>query len=202
MLVEIPDASVMIGMIVVFLVSLVAFYLFFRLKLDMKTHNSSNFELEQRIEFYEKQLIDMKIRLDAYEIGDLQQNSAENLGLEEIQEKIKPKSTKEEDSRMKTEIVDQRPRKTTHQSVKRVPNMGIDDITEYVLGLITSKSMTSRDIQNTLGRSREHISRLMKKMYQDGLVERDESTKPYRYSITVKGQDRLKSEESVLVQNN
>ena len=49
------------------------------------------------------------------------------------------------------------------KSRRRTPNMGFDDVIETVLGLITDKSMTSRDIQVTLGRSREHISRTMKK---------------------------------------
>ena len=69
--------------------------------------------------------------------------------------------------------------------------MGFDDVVETVLGLITDKSMTSRDIQVTLGRSREHISRTMKKLYVDGFVERNMQTKPFSYSITEKGRQRI-----------
>jgi len=47
--------------------------------------------------------------------------------------------------------------------------------------------MTSRDIQITLKKSREHTSRLMKKLFEDGLVQRNTETKPYTYSITEKG---------------
>ena len=74
---------------------------------------------------------------------------------------------------------------------RRTPNMGFDDVVETVLGLITDKSMTSRDIQVTLGRSREHISRTMKKLYVDGFVERNMQTKPFSYSITEKGRQRI-----------
>ena len=38
--------------------------------------------------------------------------------------------------------------------------------------------MTSRDIQITIGRTREHTSRLMKKLSDDGLVQRHAGTKP------------------------
>jgi len=60
-----------------------------------------------------------------------------------------------------------------------------------VLHLITNKAMTSRDIQITLKRSREHTSRLMKKLFEDGYVERNTETKPYTYSITEKGKTKV-----------
>ena len=71
--------------------------------------------------------------------------------------------------------------------VERTPNMSSDNIVEAVLRLITDKSRTSRDIQITLGKSREHISRTMKKMTDDGLVQRNTNAKPYSYSITQNG---------------
>ena len=75
--------------------------------------------------------------------------------------------------------------------VERTPNMSSGDIVETVLRLITDKSRTSRDIQITLGKSREHISRTMKKMSDDGLVERNTNAKPYSYSITQNGLSKL-----------
>ena len=79
----------------------------------------------------------------------------------------------------------------TPAQVTRTPNMSSDNIVEAVLRLITDKSRTSRDIQITLGKSREHISRTMKKMSDDGLVERNTNTKPYSYSITQSGLTKL-----------
>ena len=80
----------------------------------------------------------------------------------------------------------------TIQQIQRAPNMGYQNATDYVLRLITDKSMTSRDIQITLGRSREHTSRLMKKLFDDGYVKRSSDSKPYSYSITEKGKEKLK----------
>ena len=79
----------------------------------------------------------------------------------------------------------------TSTQVTRTPNMSSDNIVEAVLKLITDKSRTSRDIQITLGKSREHISRTMKKMSDDGLVERNTNAKPYSYSITQAGLGKL-----------
>jgi len=81
--------------------------------------------------------------------------------------------------------------------VERAPNMSSDNIVEAVLRLITNKSRTSRDIQITLGKSREHISRTMKKMTDDGLVERNTNAKPYSYSITQMGLSKLSGSGSV-----
>ena len=75
--------------------------------------------------------------------------------------------------------------------VERTPNMSSGDIIEAVLRLITDRSRTSRDIQITLGKSREHISRTMKKMSDNGLVERNTNAKPYNYSITQNGLSKL-----------
>jgi CTP-dependent riboflavin kinase len=73
----------------------------------------------------------------------------------------------------------------------RMPNLDHNNATDYVLHLITDKAMTSRDIQITLKRSREHTSRLMKKLFDDGYVKRNTSTKPYTYSITEKGKEKI-----------
>jgi len=56
--------------------------------------------------------------------------------------------------------------------------------------------MTSRDIQITLKRTREHTSRLMKKLYEDGYVKRNTESKPYTYSISEKGKEKISMVES------
>jgi len=65
-----------------------------------------------------------------------------------------------------------------------------------VLRLITNKAMTSRDIQITIKKSREHTSRLMKRLFENGLVQRNTETKPYTYSITEKGKLKITSATS------
>ena len=85
-----------------------------------------------------------------------------------------------------------------HVPVSRVPNMSSEDSVKHVLKLITKKPMTSRDIEVTFGgRSREHVSRLMKKLFDDGLVERNTTNRPYTYSITDSGKNHIGEENLV-----
>jgi predicted transcriptional regulator len=77
--------------------------------------------------------------------------------------------------------------------------MSFEDSLVRVLKLITNRPMTSRDIEVTFGKSREHVSRLMKKLFEDGFVGRDTSIRPYRYTITEKGRGRIGSDEGGIV---
>jgi hypothetical protein len=64
--------------------------------------------------------------------------------------------------------------------------------TDYILKLLMERPRTSRDVQNAIGRTREHTARLMKKLHDAGLVSRDLNSKPFRYAITEAGQARMK----------
>ena len=62
---------------------------------------------------------------------------------------------------------------------------------EYILRKLEANSLTTREVQRVIGRTREHTSRLMKKLFEEKLVHRDMSTKPFRYTITVEGRKLL-----------
>ena len=69
MLIEIPDPEIILGIVVAFFVGLFALYIFYKIKPSVNQqdrYDSSSFD---RLEFYERQLIDMKIRLDSLEIA-------------------------------------------------------------------------------------------------------------------------------------
>ena len=192
MLIEIPDPEVILVVIASFVIGLVGLYLyykvrpFFKIKGDMI--DSSQLE---RLEYYERQLIDMKIRLDSIEMQDLEQKIEEpNLELKQFLEKLTKNQQVVEkliEPSIKTEVSN----KVESVSINRMPNLDHNNAINYVLHLITDKAMTSRDIQITLKRSREHTSRLMKKLFDDGYVKRDTSSKPYIYSITEKGKEKI-----------
>ncbi len=184
MLVEIPELEVILAVITAFVVGILALLIYNKLKpyVNLKPKNQDPGHLE-RLEYYERQLIDMKIRLDALDIADLSikpdELSGEYRGMEEKVVKMS-----QEKLVKKVEITD-------IVNGKRMPNLGYNDATSHVLRLITDKSMTSRDIQITIGRTREHTSRLMKKLFEDGFVKRNTDTKPFTYSITEKGQRKV-----------
>jgi predicted transcriptional regulator len=51
--------------------------------------------------------------------------------------------------------------------------------------------LTSREIQRRINKSREHTSRLLKKLYSEKIVMRDESSRPFKYKITNEGRKLL-----------
>jgi len=57
----------------------------------------------------------------------------------------------------------------------------------YILKIILEDSLTSNEIKKAIGRTREHTSRLMKKLYELKLVDRDITTKPFKYKLTEQG---------------
>jgi len=185
MLVDIPDASVMLVSVLAFLGGLVTLYLYTKIRSPTTIEKPSSTNLE-RIDYYEKELIDLKIRLDTMELD------GEGFVDSVVYKKNTKPVTKHETK--KHEFVDSKPNMSS-----RVPNMSYEDSVVHVLKLITKGPKTSRDIEVTLGKSREHVSRLMKKLFEGGFVSRDKSARPYRYAITENGKERVDSNESDVV---
>jgi predicted transcriptional regulator len=187
MLIEIPDPEVILGVIIAFLIGLVGLYGYYKVRPFIKSRNEmGDVSQSERLEYYERQLIDMKIRLDALEIQGIDQNVEDpNVELKSFLEKLAKNEIQEKLTTQ--EIIEPEVVVEKVSSTPEVVEIGYSNPTNHVLHLITNKSMTSRDIQITLKKSREHTSRLMKKLFEDGLVQRNTETKPYTYSITEKG---------------
>jgi len=191
MLVEVPDPEVILGVILAFLLGLGGLYLFFKVRPFIKSSSDiADPTQTERLEYYERQLIDMKIRLDALDIQGIEEKPIDpNLDLKQFMQRLlenNEESTKEVVVVKKPEVIVEKP-----VSVPNIPGIEYVSPTDYVLRLITNKAMTSRDIQITIKRSREHTSRLMKKLFESGLVQRNTETKPYTYSITEKGKSKV-----------
>jgi len=186
MIIDIPDAGIILVAVLAFLSGLVTLYLY------NKTRSVGVLEKiaptnSERVDYYEKELIDMKIRLDAMELDgetftkpDLPTKKVKSFDAPEIE---------------KSEFVAPKPK-----AAPRVPNMSFEDSVTFVLKKITQGPMTSRDIEVTIGKSREHVSRLMKKLFDDGFVGRDDTIRPYRYTITDKGKERVGFSEGGVVE--
>ncbi len=172
MLVDIPDVGVILSVLASFIGGLVAITVYNKVKPRLKSDAENAKILTERLQYYENLLIDMKIRLDSVEMA------------QETQEIPQAQIPKPKEQKVQQEppvmIKEEKPK-------ERIPNIQFGNITDQVLHLITEKSMTSRDIQITLGRTREHTSRMLKKLFEEGLVERDMTTKPFSYKITDKG---------------
>jgi len=191
MLVEIPDPEVILGVILAFLIGLGGLYLFFKIRPFIKSSSDiADPTQTERLEYYERQLIDMKIRLDALDIQGIEEKPIDpNLDLKQFMQRL----LENNEESVKEVVMVKKPEVIIEKSVS-VPNIqNIEHVspTDYVLRLITNKAMTSRDIQITTKKSREHTSRLMKKLFESGLVQRNTQSKPYTYSITEKGKSKV-----------
>jgi len=185
MIIDIPDAGIILVAVLAFLSGLVTLYLYGKTRSVGVSQKIAPTNVE-RIDYYEKELIDMKIRLDAMELDgetftkpDLPTKKVKSFDVPEVEE---------------PEFVAPKPK-----AAARVPNMSFEDSVTFVLKKITEGPMTSRDIEVMFGKSREHVSRLMKKLFEGGFVARDKSARPYRYTITDKGRERIGSGEGDVV---
>ena len=70
MLVEIPDPEVILGVVVPVFVGLFSLFAYLKIRQISGSNSKNKVDLE-RLEFYERQLIDMKIKLDAIDIENL-----------------------------------------------------------------------------------------------------------------------------------
>ena len=187
MLVEIPEPEVILSVISAFIVGLGGLYAYYKIRPFVKSRSEMvDASQTERLEYYERQLIDMKIRLDALEIQGIETKSEDpNMELKQFLEKLAKNEIQEPQRVEEVSQVEVEPEKPN--PTPTIPNIEHTNPTYHVLHLITNKAMTSRDIQITLKRSREHTSRLMKKLFEDGYVQRNTESKPYTYSITEKG---------------
>ena len=237
MLIEIPDPEMILSVGVAFGVGILGLFVWSKFR-SVSASKPDKSDDSERLEYYERQLIDMKIRLDAIDMehitfksnsqlnsnDQIPQIQAQNQGFQaqnpqaqtmnnytqpEIMQNP-PQNPSFQAQNPQNEIQNQQIQPQNPQVVPeqyqenhienhagRQPNLGFDTVVEKVLGLITTRSMTSRDIQMTLGRSREHTSRLMNRLYKDGLVDRNTNSKPFSYIITEKGREKIGLDQTV-----
>jgi len=77
---------------------------------------------------------------------------------------------------------------------------------QVIMLLSAQGSQSAPEIGRLIGRSREHTARLLKKLYEEGYVKRDQARVPFRYSLVEqvraslrKGEEKLQGEESAPV---
>lgn len=86
----------------------------------------------------------------------------------------------------KTLQVSEQPRK-----IKPPPGQ-LSSIEIEVIKILSEKEeASSSDLRQVLGKSREHISRVLKTLFEKGYLERIENVKPYRYRLNKEAIQKL-----------
>jgi hypothetical protein len=68
-----------------------------------------------------------------------------------------------------------------------------DETQLTAIKLLDNSSMNTRQLTDALKKSREHTARIMKGLFELGLVSRNDSTKPFVYQLTAEGRHYLSS---------
>jgi hypothetical protein len=171
---------------------------------------SKHRDLELKIYEMEKQLRQQRQETDL--LSDIIASAANhtNSKLDNIQSLIKTldeiilskntsqyHATSPQQSHVSNSIYQQSQARHDMPSHSQIGKEGIDNdkrqnsTIEYILKKLENNSLTTREIQQIIGRTREHTSRLMKKLFDGKFVDRNMDTKPFRYTITDEGRKLL-----------
>jgi len=124
MIIDLPDAGILLVAVLAFLSGLVTLYLYGKTRSVGVSQKIAPTNVE-RIDYYEKELIDMKIRLDAMELDT---ENSELPNIDKVNEELtRPQKRKQEVGSMEMKS----------HGTARIPNMSFEDSIEHVLKLIT-----------------------------------------------------------------
>jgi predicted transcriptional regulator len=137
-----------------------------------------------KLHVYDKTIADLKVKVDMLEMSERSHLISRDI------------ESKKEDSGRDIDMISQNGVIIEELRKKAAPAPAQShtylDTLEQILLLLREKPMTTRHIQERVGRSREHTSRVMKGLYNSGFVIRDTSSKPFKYSITDTGLRQLR----------
>lgn len=67
----------------------------------------------------------------------------------------------------------------------------LDETQLAAIGLLGQGPKNTRELTDTLKKSREHTARIMKELFERGFVRRNDSSKPFVYELTEEGRSHL-----------
>jgi len=132
-------------------------------------------EFNERIKRYEK----TNLELSSYIIGiknDFNRIESELINIKDLISEIPSRGS------YPIEKINIKKEKTGIE--KRSTKEELNKTEKEILKLLSDRgALTSSEIREQLKLSREHVARTLKKLYEKRIVERDETTKPYKYKI-------------------
>ena len=184
-------SDVMIS-ITLFVLSFVAFFYFGYFR-DSKDHEEENHKFKDmliegyfhKFDEYNQIISDLRSKLDLVEIkiNSLHNNSSQNK-IVDISDMDNKSQRISHSIPVTNDVIITQKKDDEKQEELRVKT--VDSILEML-----EVPLTSREIQRRINKSREHTSRLLKKLYSENTVMRDESTRPFKYKITNEGRKLL-----------
>lgn len=205
---EFLDTNIVIYALVPFLLGALVMLIYYRIKSQFKASNLANIEVidtiisqyNRRLDQYEGIINELKTKTELLEskISKKPDNiktinhAIDDSTSQQISQYSEERNELSEPSRVITESNDVKMTASDEYFHTR-------DTLEIILKLLLNGPLTSREIQRGIRRTREHTSRVMKKLYELRYVDRDVNHKPFRYNITDLG--RLQTYDHVLSDN-
>lgn len=177
--------------ITLFVLSFVAFFYFGYFR-DSKEREQENHKFKDmliegyfhKFDEYNEIISDLRTKLD---MMHMKVNPANNIRPDEIVEFSDMDSDKSQDmSHSKVPVTNVINDVISHQGKDELRLSTVDSILKML-----EVPLTSREIQRRVNKSREHTSRLLKKLYSENIVMRDGNSRPFKYKITNEGRKLL-----------
>jgi predicted transcriptional regulator len=178
--------------ITLFVLSFVAFFYFGYFR-DSKEREQENHKFKDmliegyfhKFDEYNEIISDLRTKLDMMHMKVSPMNN--NIRKDEIVEFSDVDSDKSQDmSHSKIPVTNVINDVIIHQGKDELRLSTVDSILKML-----EVPLTSREIQRRVNKSREHTSRLLKKLYSENIVMRDGNSRPFKYKITNEGRKLL-----------
>jgi len=152
--------------------------------------------LEQRMKKQDERILDVMGRLDVIQSRVLAAPTPQ------LPANLPPMSTPAAQPPSPQEVVTdvmptvppaQQPESQQESHISQAPSKQIrlDETQLKVVGLLAESPKNTRQLTDAIGMSREHTARLMKALFEAGVVTRNDATKPFVYQLTSQGRQYL-----------
>ncbi len=111
----------------------------------------------------------------------------QNKRISEIMVKVDLLENKIEKYPIKKDTIEKERQETLQNVKERKGDLGLSDIEMSILRFISTGPKSSRDVQNSIKKSREHTARLLKSLYSKNLLNRESQGKFFVYSLSEQG---------------
>ena len=195
--------------IVIFFISFsgVLFYIRFRSQRSITQNERKYTALEavlskyaMRVENSTRMLRELRIKMDIIEAKISAGGDIERMAVKTITDDIKSDVNssvfhgKHEDIMANDIVIMTSQKNITKNGLNVTDDKNLHQKTvSIILKLLSQSPMTAREIQFNTKKTREHISRLMKRLYDESLVTRDTDSKPFLYKVTDEGRRLLEN---------
>ncbi len=152
--------------------------------------------LEQRMRKQDERILDMYGRLEVVQSRVLAATAPHELPpIAPTPPATPPPAKQEEKPAPVTELSHavQQPEPVTESQVSQLvsPEHQLDETQLAAVKLLAEAPKNTRQITDALKKSREHTARVMKELFEWGLVQRNDTTKPFVYQLTDQGKRYL-----------